>query len=81
VELRLLTPVRRLVHDLNNVLFVLYGRCDSMREQLPEDHPVHDDIDAITMAAERLQSLVADIKAAEPAPPEQDCTDSSASAS
>ena len=61
----ILSPARRVAHDINNVLFVLYGRCDSMRDQLPNDHPAHADIDAITMAAERLQSLIADIKALE----------------
>ena len=76
-----LTPGQRLAHDINNVLFVLYGRCESMRDQLPGDHPVHADIDAITMAAERLESLVEEVKALAPPLPGQDCTDSSASAS
>ena len=79
MKLHLLTPFRRVAHDINNVLFVLYGRCDNMRDQLPGDHPVHADIDAITMAAERLQSLLAVIRALEPPEPGDDCTDSSAS--
>ena len=75
-----LSPGRRVAHDINNVLFVLFGRCDNMREQLPADHPVHADIDAIAMAAERLQALVADVRALEGASVEADppdCTDSS----
>jgi len=75
-----LSPGRRVAHDINNLLFVLFGRCDNMREQLPGDHPVHADIDAITMAAERLQALVADVRALERASDEadpDDCTDSS----
>jgi hypothetical protein len=71
---------RRVVHDINNVLFVLYGRCDNMRDQLPSGHPVHADIDAIAMAAERLQSLVASVRALDPSPIDEDCTDSSAPA-
>ena len=74
-----LTPGRRVAHDINNLLFVLYGRCDNMRDQLPEDHPVHADIDAIAMAAERLQALVADVRALDRSPLPVDCTDSSGS--
>jgi hypothetical protein len=81
MKLPVLTPGRRVAHDINNVLFVLYGRCDNMRDQLPGDHPVHADIDAITLAAERLQSLVAEIRALDSPLPDEDCTDSSASAS
>ena len=83
MKLAPLTPGRRVAHDINNVLFVLYGRCDNMRFQLPSDHPVHDDIDAITMAAERLQALVSEIRAldqadqADLADLDDPCTDSS----
>ena len=74
------SPGGRVVHDINNVLFVLYGRCDNMRDQLPSDHPVHADIDAITMAAERLQSLVTRVRALDQSQIDEACTDSSASA-
>ena len=75
-----LSPGGRVAHDINNVLLVLYGRCDSLRDQLPGDHPGHADIDAIIMAADRLQSLIADVRALDRSV-EQDCTDSSADAS
>jgi hypothetical protein len=77
----ILSPGRRMVHDLNNLLFVLLGRCDNMRELLPSDHPVHEDIDAITMAAERLQALVGDLQAWDRTDPGTNCTDSSGSTS
>jgi hypothetical protein len=80
VKMPVMSPGRRVVHDLNNVLFVLYGRCDNMRDQLPSDHPVQADIDAITMAAERLQSLVASVRALDQSQTDEDCTDSAASA-
>jgi hypothetical protein len=80
MKLPVMSPGRRVVHDINNVLFVLYGRCDNMRDQLPGDHPVHADIDAITMAAERLRSLVAEVRALEEAQTDADCADASASA-
>jgi hypothetical protein len=81
VKLAALSPNRRMVHDLNNLLFVLFGRCENMRDQLAADHPVHADIDAITMAAERPQAIVADLRTLDLADAGTRCPDSSTGSS
>lgn len=44
-------------HDFNNMLAVIYGNLDFLREQLPEDSPMIEDVDGIQEAANRARDI------------------------
>lgn len=44
-------------HDFNNMLAVIYGNIEFLREQLPEDSPMMEDVDGIREAADRARDV------------------------
>jgi two-component system cell cycle sensor histidine kinase/response regulator CckA len=46
-----------IAHDFNNLLAVILNYTDFVREELPEESPIRDDVDEIGRAAERATAL------------------------
>ncbi len=55
--------IRSLVHEFNNVLFVISGHCEVLSQDLPPDSSVLADLKAIAAAAERATALTARLRA------------------
>ena len=49
---------RRLAHDLNNIAFVISGYAQRIEEELPKDHPLQHDVQAILSEIPRLTAVV-----------------------
>lgn len=44
-------------HDFNNMLAVIYGNLEFLREQIPEDSPMNEEVDSILEAANRARDI------------------------
>jgi hypothetical protein len=55
----------RLVHEFNNLLFVVSAYTEEMQHQVPQDHPIARNLAIVADAARRLEALSSRIRALE----------------
>jgi nitrogen-specific signal transduction histidine kinase len=57
--------VRALVHEFNNLLFIIGGHCEMLEQQLSQPSQALADVHAIHEAADRATALTAQLRALE----------------
>lgn len=55
--------VRALVHEFNNLLFIIGGHCEMLTQQLPDPSQALSDVRQIHEASERATTLTAQLRA------------------
>jgi nitrogen-specific signal transduction histidine kinase len=55
--------VRALVHEFNNLLFIIGGHCEMLTQQLPDPSQALSDVHQIYEATERATTLTAQLRA------------------
>jgi nitrogen-specific signal transduction histidine kinase len=55
--------VRALVHEFNNLLFIIGGHCEMLTQQLPDPSQARSDVQQIYEATERATTLTAQLRA------------------
>jgi hypothetical protein len=56
---------QRLVHEFNNLVFVVSAYTEEMLRQIPEDHPIARDLTIVADAVRRMEALSGRIRALE----------------
>lgn len=55
--------VRALVHEFNNLLFIIGGHCEMLTQQLPDPSQALSDVQQIYEATDRATTLTAQLRA------------------